>query len=121
MGWTSYNLRPGETLAAFVRRDCPNTEFSDIREISNSCVATVIEGDFWGADWFAPCADGKIRVAGIVKFEGGYVKYIEEVSGPLGHPAFPADMLATLSPLANGTGKGWCAKWRASQQQLERA
>jgi hypothetical protein len=75
----------------------------------------VIEGDFWGEDWFRPCPDGVTRVACVAEFEDGFVRFTEEVNGPHHHPPFPPDMLALLSPLAEPP-RGYCQQWRDRQK-----
>lgn len=115
MGWISTDIRVGESLVDYVRRDNPTTKFSAIRRIGPRWVAFVLEGDFWGDEWFLPCPDGVTRVAGLAEFDDSFMRFIKEVSGPLNHPLFPPDMLAMLSPLADPP-RGYCKQWRDRQK-----
>lgn len=116
MGWNSINRKPGETNADYVRRDCPSTDFDEVREVTQGFVATVINGPAAWAPWRTPDAQGFVRFAGVVLIEGGYIKYMEEGAGPY-HPApFPADMLAMLSPLDDANrNRSFAHDWQARQ------
>lgn len=115
MGWNSINLKPGETLVDFVRRDCPSTDFAEVREVTPGFVAVVINGPATWAPWRTPDAAGFVRFAGVALIEGGYIKYMEEGHGPYTPKPFPADMLAMLSPLDKTERPGFAHAWQARQ------
>jgi hypothetical protein len=115
----SYTLRPGETLAEFVKRDCPHAGLFEAREIAPGTVGCIIEGP---AEWlpFMVPADGKVRFAGVAVFRNGFVKYMEQDVGPYHDGRFPADMLAQLSPLQRDYD-GYARTWLTRQTEGEGA
>lgn len=101
MGSQSFNLRRGETIECFVRRDYPYAGALLVaRQIAAETVAMLCE---------APSGE---CFAAVAVFSSGYVKYMDESVGPYHAGCYPADMLALLSPL---TEPGYAAAWRQRQ------
>ncbi len=118
MGSISYTLKPGETLEDFVRRDNPRTTFAAIERVG-SYVFTLAYADRYDAiaDYYEPELDGRYLWIGVAKFEGGYVKYMEELQGPYTYAArCPAALLKRASSFKPGP-KHYGAAFR--QRQME--